>query len=300
MDESIPSAEASRPKAWLAFVLSLFVPGLGQLYSRRPLRALAALGFSLVVVIFVGPVVSSLLLGSLAGVISGWGMRVALFCIVPIDAAVIAVRTRTPPTRLNRWWVYAAFVVLVVWVAVVVPDVAAKRAPMRQFKIPSVSMKPTLLVGDHIVVRMAEGSSAHALGDLLIVEAPTEPFYLVVKRVAGLPGQRIELKRGHLWIDGQPTSSDGDPGVSQSSSQETLGDRRVAIRPCEASLCEFGPIVVPPDTVFVLGDNRGASLDSRQWGPLPVDRIRGSVLGIVWSTDRDTGLLRWRRMGARL
>ncbi len=121
----------------------------------------------------------------------------------------------------------------------------------RAFEIPSGAMEPTLLIGDHIFVK------PHHLikeGDILVFVSPVDPKIYSVKRVVGIPGDRIHL-RDSEWKLTMPQH------------------------------IENGDIVVPPDSYFGMGDNRDVSYDSRYWGFIPKENIIGRPMFIYWSFE---------------
>jgi len=105
-----------------------------------------------------------------------------------------------------------------------------------------------------------------------------------VKRVIGLPGETIELRRKRVFVDGQPLA---EPYV-QHVDPNVVPDRD-----------DFAPHKIPSGTLFVLGDNRDDSNDSRFMGPVPIARVKGRARVLYWSSD-STGRVRWERIGRRL
>jgi signal peptidase I len=131
------------------------------------------------------------------------------------------------------------------------------------FAIPSESMEPTLWPGDHVLVeKLSYRLSAPHRGDLVVLAAPGGGG-LAVKRVVGLGGDRIAIEDGVLAVDGRRQR---EPYVDHASVDSSY----------------FGPVVVPAGTVFVLGDNRGDSRDSRDYGPVPRRSLVGRVLLRLW------------------
>ncbi len=180
------------------------------------------------------------------------------------------------------------------------------------FQIPTGSMKGTLLPGDFLLVNKAvygaeiPGTGWHLpeldepeVGDVVVFRPPpsagqpAEARY--VKRVVGAPGDTLEMRDGALWRNGRPVEEsyarhDGAwedrPSVRFDWQERYLVDaaRRRAYRPTRD---EWGPLAVPPDSFFVMGDNRDDSEDSRYWGFVPREAITGSPLFIYFSYDRD-------------
>jgi len=125
----------------------------------------------------------------------------------------------------------------------------AARAAVHIYSIPSASMAPTLLVGDQIVVTRYFGGATPARGDVVVFSSPVERDQLLVKRVIGLPGDRIDSRLGRVRIGGHTLV---EPYIMRS-----------------VSAGEIPSYIVPSDSYFVLGDNRDDSTDSRVWGFVP-------------------------------
>lgn len=134
--------------------------------------------------------------------------------------------------------------------------------------ISSGSMAPTLLAGDHVLVDKLRPSSAWRRGDLLAFTAPDGT--LMVKRAVGLPGDRVGLRDGVLVVNGRIMD-------------EPYVDQRVV------DSVYYGPVRVPAGHVLVMGDDRGASIDSRRFGPVPLTDVEGRVAAVLWPPDRVTG-----------
>ncbi|MGH2348071.1 MAG: signal peptidase I [bacterium] len=143
---------------------------------------------------------------------------------------------------------------------------------VQAFYIPSGSMEPTLQVGDRILVsKLSYRLGALDRGDVIVFHYPLNPGKDFVKRVVGLGRERVELKDGVVLINGQPISELYPTALAG-------GDRS-----CTSS---YGPQVVPADNLFVLGDNRCNSEDSRFFGYVPVPNVIGKALFIYWPLSR--------------
>jgi signal peptidase I len=153
---------------------------------------------------------------------------------------------------------------------------------VQAFKIPSGSMEPTLLVGDHILVnKFIYGVklpwirttvipiSEPDRGDVIVFIYPVDKSKDFIKRVIGLPGERIEIIGKQIYIDGRPFE---DPSGYYSDQG-----------PPSFSKDHFGPVTVPEDHLFVMGDNRNHSYDSRFWGFVPMKSVKGEAFIIYWS-----------------
>ena len=166
---------------------------------------------------------------------------------------------------------------------------------VQAFKIPSESMVKTLLVGDHLLAsKFSYGIKipfTHTYiykgedpvkGDIIIFEYPNDPSVDYIKRIVGTPGDTIEVRNKQLFRNGEP--------VKESFVRFTEPDRIQPVRD------NFGPVTVPADKYFVMGDNRDNSMDSRFWGFVDRSAIRAKAWRIYWSWG-GLGDIRWDRIG---
>ena len=159
---------------------------------------------------------------------------------------------------------------------------------VQAYKIPSESMVETLLVGDHLLAsKFAYGikipfthryiyrGDDPAYGDIIIFEYPNDPSVDYIKRVIGLPGDFITVRDKRLYRNGRPVE-EKYIRYEQPNIIEPIRDN-------------FGPVTVPPDKYFVMGDNRDNSADSRYWGFVPEANLVGRATGIWMSFDKQEG-----------
>jgi signal peptidase I len=168
---------------------------------------------------------------------------------------------------------------------------------VQAFKIPTGSMENNLLIGDHLLVnKFVFGPSATSLErvllpigtvnrrDVVVFKYPEEPDRDFIKRVIGLPGDTVELRAKKVYINGAPLEEPYvhfiDPPRSDSDFYEITS---LDVRE------RYGPVTVPPGQYFVMGDNRDNSQDSRYWGFLPREFIKGKALVIYWSYEAERG-----------
>lgn len=192
------------------------------------------------------------------------------------------------------------------------------------FKIPSGSMIPTLTIGDHLLVnKFIYGPRIPFTdmriftwrepqrGEIIVFKYPGDERKDYIKRIVGLPGEKIQIRKGQLLINDEPvqvTRLGPYEGGDQSSGppyydkpmllDEQLGAVRhhILYMHDQAEL-EYGPVLVPKESVFVMGDNRDNSQDSRVWGFVNYRKILGRALIIYWSWDGNGRWVRWERLG---
>jgi signal peptidase I len=188
--------------------------------------------------------------------------------------------------------------------------VVAEVAIAQPFRIPSGSMEPTLLPGDWLVVNKLRygphipftsvnlpGYSTVKRGDVAVFESPVQDPSIrmspddstptLVKRVVGVGGDTLVMRRGRLFVNG-------------------VAESRAVADTTESAVHDWGPLVVPANAFFMMGDNRDDSVDSRFYGVVPRGNVRGSPMFIYYSYDTEGGLdwfravteIRWRRLGS--
>ena len=179
---------------------------------------------------------------------------------------------------------------------------------VQAFKIPTGSMENNLLIGDHLLVnKFVFAPTALPVeskllpiqsirrGDVVVFKYPEDPERDFIKRVIGLPGETIELRNKKVYIDNQPLD---ESYVNFLFPPEESG-------PGDADFTDFdvrrqyGPVTVPAGHYFMMGDNRDNSQDSRYWGFLPREYVKGKALFVYFSFGEEPGLLssvRWERI----
>jgi len=181
---------------------------------------------------------------------------------------------------------------------------------VQAFKIPTGSMQPNLLIGDHLLVNklvyspsfgpledLLLGKRPIARGHVIVFKYPDEPARDFIKRVIGLPGETVEVRNKTVYVDGKPL----DEPYAHFIEQPLRPDDPEYGLHGEAIRDNYGPERVPPGQLFVMGDNRDNSRDSRFWGFLPIDQVKGRALLVYWSYEasRDeyhrTGVVDWLR-----
>lgn len=169
---------------------------------------------------------------------------------------------------------------------------------VQAFKIPSGSMKETLQIGDHILVnKFIYGVKLPFLqttiipvknpqrGDIVVFEFPEDPDKDFIKRVVGVAGDVVEVRNKQVYVNDALQQDT----FSVHTDPHTFPAR---VQPRDF----LGPITVPPDSLFVMGDNRDQSYDSRYWGFVKLKAVKGKAFIIYWSWDKDNFSVRFGRL----
>lgn len=267
---------ASPRKAWLAFLMSFLMPGLGQLYNGSARKA--ALGFA-------GPFLTVLALwyGLSWGVDFGPVGFVSAMALAQVATFVVAIEAALQSRRLkefrrpdyDQWWVYLVLYGVVNFgPPVVLPFVvdSLPEPPVQTFYTAAGSMLPTLQVNDFLVVDLRPRTDWQK-GDIVVFEDPTQERDLV-KRLVALPGQRVEIVDGRCLLDGEAYMPEywRKPPVE-----------------------DFEAVVVPEGEYFMMGDNVNHSRDSRYIGTIPASQMKGLVLFRFWGSEIGTEFAKAKR-----
>ncbi|HVP14781.1 MAG TPA: signal peptidase I [Terriglobales bacterium] len=199
----------------------------------------------------------------------------------------------------------------VLWAVVLVTILRA--FVIQSFRIPSESMVPTLLIGDFLFVNRFEygpkipfthvrlpGIRGPRTGDVIVFQYPWDPKQDWIKRCIATGGQTVEVRDKVVYVDGRPApAADAhayhlDPTISCGPEVHPYPEN-ARLTTCRDN---FGPYRVPPGKLFMMGDNRENSVDSRYWGTVPMDYVKGRAMILYWSWDGPWlgGHLRWRRL----
>jgi len=170
---------------------------------------------------------------------------------------------------------------------------------IQAFKIPSGSMKNTLLIGDHILVNKFIYGIKNPLNgttwipvkqpkrkDIVVFKYPVNPSQDYIKRVVGIPGDRVEIKNKKVYVNDE----------LQDEKYAIFLDKKV-IPGNMQTRDNMGPTVVPENSLFVMGDNRDNSYDSRFWNFVDLKAVKGKAFILYWSWDKENMAVRWGRLG---
>jgi signal peptidase I len=262
-------------RPWLAAVLTLLFPGLGQLYAGEARKGISlAFGF---LALFAGMLLLKVprnFLGLIVFVLS----ILSYFLWTAWDAARIAryrpIYTLRP---FNRWYLY---VILTVASGLLASQII-RFSPILTFRLVSANMEPSIHEGDLFFADLTRyRSAAPVRGDVVLFEREDHPGVWSVARVIGLPGEEIHVRNKRVFLNGQPLSDrwahHSDPEIYPINALNPGPYRQRDQYPAR---------IVPDGTVFLMGDSRDNSYDSRFLGPVPVSALRGRALYVYWSPD---------------
>ncbi len=202
--------------------------------------------------------------------------------------------TKKPKSKIQE---YAEAIIIAILIAFFI-----RTFVVQAFKIPSGSMKPTLLIGDHILVsKFIYGVKIPYFrktlipikdpqrGEIIVFIYPEDRSKDFIKRVIGVGGDTIEIRNKKIFLNGMPYEDKHGVYVDDFVIPG-------AIQPRD----NFGPVTVPKGTVFAMGDNRDQSYDSRFWGFVDLKDVMGKAYIIYWSWDKENNSVRWNRLGSLL
>ncbi len=270
---STRTEERQGPSPWVAALLTVLTPGLGHIYIGQARRG--------VTLFFLVIIADTLLVFALMGVLARFwmfaislGLLLGLWLYIIIDASTRAYRMSEHPRRsYNTWQVYAgAF--LLAWVITAVPfsyaTLAKSSGQLGYFRATAASMAPTLQTGEYFLADATFYRGRQpSRGEVAVYVHPKQPDLHYIKRIIAVEGDRVAIKGGRAVVNGV-----------------AIEEPYVNVGAPDAAFANMVEIRVPPAHVFVLGDNRANSVDSRNsvaHGPVPVTKLIGRVTDIAFS-----------------
>lgn len=200
----------------------------------------------------------------------------------------------TAPVKKSIVREYAESIIIAVVLALII-----RTFVVQAFKIPSGSMEDTLAIGDHILVskfiygtkipftstRLVKFRDPRQ-GDVIVFEYPEDPSKDFIKRVVGTPGDEVEVRNKKVYVNGNPYENPHEVHKEKDVIPKEQNPRD-----------NVGPLKVPEGSYFVMGDNRDRSYDSRFWGVVKNEKIKGLAFIKYWSWDSEHFRVRWRSIG---
>jgi signal peptidase I len=270
------TARARRRIPVLALCLSLYAPGLGQLYNGQLWRGLvlaAAFSVAALPLSFVAGLLRTFF--GLLSFLVAFAIFLAVYIFVVVDALRGAAKTKEFRLRpYNKWFVYIGIIAafhFIPWP----PDLQKQglKNTLQTYVMKGVSMAPTLALEDRIVVDVKYYESRRpTIGDIVVFPRPDKATRTVIDRVVAVEGESVEFRDKTVYVNGKKIA---DPW-GRSSDNEILS-AEVSERD------KMSPVRIPDGFVFVLGDNRDSNFDSRFFGPVKRETILGKPLYIYWA-----------------
>jgi signal peptidase I len=276
-------------KPWLAGLLTFFTLGLGHLYYGDVKKGifLFAGGQLFLIIAFssfhfyapIGPIIAIIC-----------GIAYLIYCIADSVSGAKAYKNSYSMKRYNKWYMYILYWFVASFVIQTIVEVTVKSNIAQAYKIPSGAMMDTLQIGDHIMAdKFTYKLSKPKRGDIVIFPFPNDPSKDYIKRIVALGGEAIEIMDKKVMIN----------GIKLDEPYTVYSDLRIFPKNINQR-DNFGPVTVPDDSFFVMGDNRDQSNDSRFWGFVKKHTVKGKAMSIYWSWDKKAGRVRWDRIGNKI
>ena len=286
-------------KPCVAALLSFFTIGLGHIYAGEAKKGIILYTLSLVgyLVMLAAPQTIKV---NILILICFFFVALSYFVFCLFDAAKAARKKSASYSlrKFNKWYVYLLCFITANMIIQPVLTGGIKEQLVKAYKIPSGTMTPTLLIGDYIFVdRFVYKNNKPKRGDVVVFEFPKDPSSDFIKRVVAIGGDLVEIKDKKLFIDEVQQEENAAIHQDKSIFPESQGPRD-----------NFGPVTVPENSVFVMGDNRDNSFDSRFWGFVDESKIKGKAISVYWSWELREPLcslnrftsIRWNRIGKEI
>jgi signal peptidase I len=264
-------------KPLVAFFLSFMSPGLGQVYNGELKKAIV---LDLLIFLVTAVLLSTHLFLTFRGLFTCLLVLAGSYLLVPLEAWHRARQVRQIALKpYNKWHFYMAmffmsnFALQPLASSVIQDHFLSTKA----YRIVSETMEPSLRPEDHLVANMEYYiSNKPQRGDVILFSYPKDPAVDIIQRVIALEGEKVEIRKNAVYINDRLME---DPWGHYEMGTTDL--------PSTPQVEDYGPMVVPGSSVFVLGDHRRMSQDSRHFGFVVKARIKGKALYIYWSKDRD-------------
>jgi signal peptidase I len=252
---------------FLAALATFGAFGLGQLYNGKPIKAAVAYASGLVCAAFA---ILAPLSSSLSWILAVVFIQIMVIAILIIDAIRDARNSgEFVLRRYNRWYAYLGIILVQ---ALLISPLLEKPilSSAKSFRIPNSSMEPTLEIGDRLVANAkAYNQAGPARYDLVVFKYPEKESILYIKRVLGLPGEKIEIIGHIVYVNDHPLNEPYAKYIDPDSQYD-----------------HYGPYLLTQGKYFVMGDNRDNSQDSRFWGPVDRSKFVAKAQYLYWAKNK--------------
>jgi len=278
------SKEDNKPrKPMIAGLFTLFTIGLGHLYFGKIKKGVILFfGGQLFIVIISSSFFFYTPVGPIIAIIAG--ISYLVYCIVDSVKGAKPHKLSYSLKQYNRWYIYLLYWLVASFFIQPIVEIAVKSNITKVYKIPSGAMMETLQIGDYIIAdRFTYKTSEPRRGDIVVFPFPEDPSKDFIKRIVGMGGDTVEIKNKQVFINGDPYQEHYKVNNDSNVFPKDVQPRD-----------NFGPVKIPEDSLFVMGDNRDNSYDSRFWGFVKKSSIKGKAINICWSW------VRWNRIGQEI
>lgn len=279
VNQQINIDKDNKKKTWLAVFLTYLFSGIGQFYNKQIIKGCAFLITAIILYIIADKYyIFQILL-------------FPLYLFAMKDAFVSAERINGAERKFldQEKRAVKAFILAMLLFHLIPFGQITKTHFIQAFKIPAGSMLPTIEIGDHIFVDKITHAKGIKRGEIIVFAFPEDERKDFIKRVIGLPGEGIEIRDKEVYINDEKLT------------ENYIIHQDQHIKPKEYEPRDnMGTITIPSDSLFVMGDNRDQSYDSRYWGFVKTDKVKGKVIKIYWSWDSKNKEVRWNRIGMRV
>jgi signal peptidase I len=280
-----------------AILLSILTPGLGQVYNGQLIKGgIFYFAFFLLPIVFayIG------LQYEFKGLIVFIASIIFFFLFIVGDAFFVSHKIKIMVLKsYNKWYIYFLLMVLSLFFLSLRGNFFYDILGIKAYNLPADSMTPTLLPGDKTIIDLKYyDTNIPRKGDVITFKYPGDPSKIFLKRVIAVEGDVIELRDKIVYLNGQPIEEQyiihlddsilpcGQQRVEKEGGGLLLGIG-YSITKCEQPRDNFGPNKIPHSKIFVMGDNRDQSFDSRYWGYVDRNEIEGKALYIYWSNSKN-------------
>jgi signal peptidase I len=283
----------------LSLLFSLVMPGLGHIYNGLLLKGIF-LYFMLLLITFCSLFI---LLGSFLGLIITITITISFYIYIIIDCLILSLKNNNYKFKIiNKWYIYIILIILhfsfnIFFGNYIIENLGRYRA----YVISGRSNEPTLILNEKVFIDKWYYKFANIKhGDIIIFKNPeNDPnVTLIIKRCVGLPGDKVEIRDYKLYLNGNLIDL---YNIKIDSKEDRLNFYKNEIKKINKNSDDdiiinniieddkkygnYGPLIVPENTFFCLGDNRTNSMDSRDWGPISNKALIGKLKYIYWSND---------------
>ena len=275
---------------WLSAFLTLLTMGVGHIYNGKIKRGIVIIAIHYIILLlayfllYYSPSLTSL------AIIAFTLLTFFLYCLLDVLRIARKNSKQYQMQKYNKWYVYLSIAVIFVIFPKPLSRSYIKENVAKTFNIPAASMKPTLMVGDMVLAKTDPGSKSDIhKGELVIFNYPNDPNRIFIKRVIATEGDTLSIVNKKVLVNNielpEPYLPHKVSGISENFSNP---------------IDNLDSIFIPKGSLFVLGDNRDNSFDSRHWGFVKKSDIIGKAAYLIWSWDYETSGIRWNRIGKTL